>query len=160
MNKKKRKQMQESGKENKTPVMGLLQRKGDAKLTVIGEKTFKEVVRENVAKSAVIISDAHLGYVGLSQEYVGHFSVNHNEGEFRRGLVYTNSVESLFSLFKRTIFGTYHQISPKHLHRYCAESTYRFKSRKIKDADRFRVTISNVEGRLKYKNLIQKEESL
>lgn len=68
----------------------------------------------------------------------------------------TNSVEGFFALFKRTIFGTYHQISPKHLHRYCTESSYRFNSRKIKDADRFRMALSSTEGRLKYKDLIQK----
>ena len=160
MNRGRRKKWQEAGKDNKVAVMGLLQRDGKAKLTVIGNKTFKEVVIENVAKSATIYTDAHLGYELLHQNFAAHESVNHSVEEFKRGLVYTNSIEGFFSLFKRIIHGTYHQISPKHLHRYCAETTYRFNSRKIKDADRFRMTISNVEGRLKYKNLIQKEESL
>ena len=160
MNRGRRKKWQESGKDNKTAVMGLLERDGKANLTVIGEKTFKEIVIENVDKSAVIITDAHAGYELLGQHFAGHEAVNHSIDEYRRGIAYTNSVEGFFSLFKRTIFGIYHQISPKHLHRYCSETTYRFNSRKIKDADRFRCTISNVEGRLKYKNLIQKEESI
>ena len=76
--------------------------------------------------------------------------------EFRRGIAYTNSVEGFFSVFKRTIFGTYHQISPKHLHRYCAETSYRFNTRKIIDAERFKQVLSNPHGRLTYKKLINK----
>ena len=156
MSRGRRKKWQDSNKDNKTAVMGLLQRNGNAKLLVIGNRTFKDVIRENVNKTATIYTDAHAGYELLNQEYVAHEAVNHSIEEYRRGLAYTNSIEGFFSLFKRMIHGTYHQISPKHLPRYCAEITYRFNSRKIKDAERFRKTISNVEGRLKYKNLIKK----
>ena len=156
MNRARRKKWQESGKDNKTAVMGLLQRDGKAKLTAIGKNSFKEVVRENVSPKATVYTDAHLGYIGLEQEFAGHEAVNHSIKEYKRGLVYTNSIEGFFSIFKRTIFGIYHQVSPKHLHRYCAETAYRFNFRKITDAERFRHTISNVEGRLKYKNLIEK----
>ncbi|MBL7745640.1 MAG: IS1595 family transposase [Chitinophagaceae bacterium] len=156
MSRGRRKKWQEANKDNKTAVMGLLQRDGKAKLEVIGNRTFKEVIRGNVHPTATIYTDAHSGYELLSHEYAGHEAVNHSIQEYRRGLAYTNSIEGFFSLFKRTIHGTYHYISPKHLHRYCAETTFRFNSRQIKDADRFKATISNVEGRLKYKNLISK----
>ena len=156
MNKKRRKKWQDSGKDNKVAVMGLLQRNGKAKLTVIGERSFKDVIRENVDQSAVVITDTHASYQGLDQEFEAHGTVNHSQQEYRNGIFYTNSVEGFFSLFKRTIFGTYHQISPKHLHRYCAESSYRFNTRKIKDKDRFSQVLSNTEGRLTYKSLIQK----
>lgn len=157
MNRGRRKKWQDKGVDNKTAVMGLLQRDGKAKLEVIGNRSFKEVVLDNVDRSATVYTDAHLGYELLSQDFASHEAVNHSIQEYKRGLAYTNSIEGFFSLFKRTIHGTYHQISPKHLHRYCAETTYRFNSRKIKDADRFRVAISNVEGRLKYKKLIEKQ---
>jgi transposase-like protein len=157
MNKGRRKKWQESGKDNKIAVMGLLERDGKAKLRVIGDSTFKDVIRKNVDKSATLYTDSHSGYELLGQEYAGHEAVNHSIEEYRRGDAYTNSVEGFFSLFKRMIHGTYHHISPKHLHRYCSELTHRFNSRKIKDADRFRMTISNVEGRLKYKNLIKND---
>lgn len=156
MNRSRRSKHQGSGKDNKVPVMGLLERDGKAKLTVIGAKTFKEVVRENVAPSAVVMTDAHKSYVGLNEEFQAHEAVNHNAMEFRRGVAYTNSIEGFFSVFKRTIFGTYHQISPKHLHRYCVETSYRFNTRKITDAERFKIVMSNTEGRLKYNDLIQK----
>lgn len=156
MNRGRRKKWQESEKDNKTAVMGLLERDGKAKLTPIGENTFKEVVRQNVATTAIVITDTHLSYQGLDAEFAAHESVNHSQSEYRKGIAYTNSIEGFFSIFKRTIYGTYHQISPKHLHRYCAETSYRYNFRKIKDDERFRMAISNVEGRLKYKILIQK----
>jgi transposase-like protein len=156
MNRKRRKKWQESGKDNKVPVMGLLQRDGRAKLTVIGQNTFKEVIRHHVDQSAVIVTDTHLAYQGLDQEFAGHGTVNHSQDQYRNGIFYTNSIEGFFSLFKRTILGTYHQISPKHLHRYCAESSYRFNTRKIKDKDRFSAVLSNPKGRLTYKKLIEK----
>src|SRR5258706_15158066 len=159
MNRGRRKKWQDLGIDNKVPVMGLVQRDGKAKLLVIGNRPFKDVIRENVDNTATIYTDAHAGYELLSQEYAKHEAVNHSIQEYKRGDVYTNTVEGFFSLFKRMIHGTYHQISPKHLSRYCAEITYRFNSRKIKDAERFKRTISNVEGRLKYKNLIQKTPS-
>lgn len=158
MSRGRRKKWQEKETSNKTAVMGLVERDGKARLTVIGGKTFKEVIRENVNKSATIYTDAHLGYELLNQEFAGHEAVNHSIMEFKRGEAYTNTVEGFFSLFKRTIHGTYHAISPKHLSRYCAETSYRFNSRKIKDADRFRIAISNVEGRLKYKELIYEKK--
>ena len=155
MTRSRRKKHQESGKDNKVAVMGLLERDGKAKLTVIGENTFKDVVRQHVAPSAIVVTDSHKGYVGLNEEYQAHEAVNHIAQEFRRGIAYTNSVEGFFSVFKRTIFGTYHQVSPKHLHRYCAETSYRFNSRKMTDADRFQFAISNTKGRLTYKQLIE-----
>lgn len=155
MNKKRRKQWQDKNIDNKTAVMGLKQRDGKVNLTVIGERSFKDVVKEHVDTSALVVTDSHLGYVGLSQEYKDHLTVNHSRGQYRDGIAYTNGIEGIFSIFKRTIFGTYHQISPKHLHRYCSETAYRINFRKMTDADRFRLTVSNVEGRLKYKNLIE-----
>lgn len=157
MNRKRLKHHRETGKDNKTAVMGLLERDGKARLTVIGNNTFKDVIRNNVAPTAEIMTDSHLSYTGLANEFKAHEAVNHNIKEFKRGIAYTNSVEGFFSLFKRTIFGTYHQVSPKHLHRYCAESTYRFNSRKISDADRFQFALSNTKGRLTYKQLINKK---
>jgi transposase-like protein len=99
MNRKRRKKWQESGRDNKVPVMGLLQRNGKAKLTVIGEKTFKEVIRDPVDQSAVIVTDTHLAYQGLDQEFAGHGTVNHSQDQYRNGVFYTNSVEGFFSLY-------------------------------------------------------------
>lgn len=136
--------------------MGLLERDGNARLTVIGSDTFKHVVRDNVKKEATLMTDTHLSYQGLALEYARHDTVNHSQMEFKRGDAYTNGVEGFFSCLKRSIFGVYHSVSPKHLHRYCEETSMRYNKRKITDKERFTQTMCNVEGRLKYKNLIQK----
>ncbi|WP_462250847.1 IS1595 family transposase, partial [Ferruginibacter sp.] len=156
MNRGKRKKMQLNNLDNKVAVMGLVQRDGKAKLTVIGANTFKEVVRQNVDNAAVVITDTHISYTGLAQEYAAHLTVNHSKSEYRNGLAYTNTVEGFFSSLKRSIYGIYHSVSPKHLHRYCDETSYRYNSRKIEDKDRFIITLQQTEGRLTYDNLIQK----
>ncbi|MBK7885642.1 MAG: IS1595 family transposase [Chitinophagaceae bacterium] len=156
MNRGKLKEMRKYGRENKVPVMGFVQRDGKARLTVIGKDSFKDVVRKNIHNSATVITDTHLSYQGLKFEFAGHEFVNHSQSEYRNGITYTNTVEGFFSILKRTIFGTYHQVSPKHLHRYCEETAYRYNTRKVKDNERFNLTMQNVEGRLTYNNLIQK----
>ncbi|MFT3679708.1 MAG: IS1595 family transposase [Ferruginibacter sp.] len=156
MNRERRSYYQDRGIDNKTPVMGLLQRDGKARLTVIGKKTFKDVVRENVKPDALVITDTHLSYQGLIDEFAGHATVNHSQSEYRKGVAYTNTVEGFFSHLKRSIFGIYHQVSPKHLQRYCTETSYRYNTRKISDKDRFNITLQKLEGRLTYKKLTEK----
>lgn len=156
MHSKKRKAFNDAGIDNKTAVMGFVQREGKAKLKVIGEKTFKEMVQQHVDDTAVINTDSHLSYVGLAETFAGHEAVNHSQGEYKRDIFHTNTVEGFFSIFKRGIYGIYHQISVKHLHRYCEEFSHRYNSRDVKDAERFITTIKQSKGRLKYKDLIKK----
>jgi transposase-like protein len=155
MNRGRRKKLQETGKDNKIAVMGMVQRGGKAKLKVIGNDTFKDVIRKHVDTTAVLVTDSHSGYVGLNEEYAGHESVNHSIQEYKRDIFYTNTVEGFFSIFKRGIVGIYHQVSPKHLTRYCDEFAHRYNSRTIKDPERFTFTITQSKGRLKYKDLIK-----
>ena len=126
MNRGKRAWMQQHEADNKVAVMGLLERDGKARLTVIGKNIFKEVVRDNVNPNAVIMTDTHLAYQGLAFEYAGHGTVNHSQSQYRDGIVYTNTVEGFFSSLKCSIFGIYNSVSPKHLQRYCEETSYRY----------------------------------
>jgi transposase-like protein len=159
---KERKERKEAGyisDDTKTPVMGMLQRDGKAILRVMDgttEETMKGIIRENVSPESVIITDSHTSYVGLDKEFAGHEVVNHSQGEYVRGDIFTNSVEGFFSHLKRMIFGTYHSVSRKHLARYCNECSYRFNTRKLKDGERFALLLANTNGRLKYKDLIKK----
>lgn len=156
MNRAKRKKLQELSIDNKTAVMGLLERDGKARLTVIGEKTFKDVIRTNVKPDAILMTDTHLAYQGLVFEYAGHQTVNHSQSEYKNGIAYTNTVEGFFSSLKRSIYGIYHSVSPKHLQQYCAETSFRYNTRKQTDKDRFVNTLTNSSGRLTYKKLINK----
>jgi transposase-like protein len=155
MNRSRRKKWQQSGKDNKVAVMGMVQRDGKARLKVIGNDTFKDTVRQNIHPSAFLVTDSHLGYVGLGYEYAGHEFVNHSIQEYKRGDVYTNTVEGFFSIFKRGYIGVYHSMSEKHLFRYCDEFASRYNARKLRDSERFKNTIRQGKGRLKYADLIK-----
>ena len=144
--------------------MGLIERGGQLKYVQINQATdtiaMQNVITTHVDKDAVLITDSHTSYVGLNKSYAGHEVVNHSHDEYVRAKVFhTNSIEGAFSLLKRSLLGIYHQVTPKHLLRYCDESAYRYNTRKIKDAERFTLSLRNVEGRLTYKNLVNKPES-
>ena len=110
-----------------------------------------------VEKSSVIVSDEWLGYAGLSKDYP-HEVVKHNEGEFMSNGFHTNSMEGFWSLFKRGIFGICHYASSKHLGRYTDEFTYRYNTGKSEDKDRFVSSLKSVDGRLTYRQFVQKSE--
>jgi hypothetical protein len=159
MSKSKRKKINESGVSNKVPVMGIIEKDGKARMLVIGNDSFKDVVRKNVSKEAILVTDEHLGYKGLDAEYKGHVTVNHSQLEFKKDGYTTNNVEGMFGILKRMIIGIYHQVSPGHLHRYCTEASYRYNTRKIKDVERFFDAMKKTQGRLRYVDLIQPKET-
>ena len=163
MSKSKRKMLRETGQvgNTKTMVMGLIERGGNLKLITLakdnGTLTLQPVIRDNVDTDAVVITDGLPSYNGLENDFAGHEVVNHIQGEYvRDGSIHTNSIEGVFSHFKRSIYGIYHSASLKHLSRYADETMYRYNTRKIKDADRFNLSLQRIEGRLTYKQLIQK----
>jgi hypothetical protein len=83
-----------------------------------------------------------------------HKTIKHKDGIYAIGDVYTNTVESAFSLLKRGIVGTWHKISAKHLQAYLDEMCWRFDNRK--NPYLFRDTIKrmlNAEN-LEFKELI------
>ncbi len=87
------------------------------------------------------MTDEHAGYKSVGK-IRKHESVNHIKEEWVRGNVHTNSIENYWSLFKRGLIGSFHQVSVKHLERYMAEFDYRFNNRK--DVDIFIKTIARM----------------
>lgn len=145
--------------DNKTPVVALLEQDSKVKIQVwdSSKQTLKDMVRAHVEKNTVVVTDSFIAYRGLDKEYLQHEVVNHNLDEYVNASgFHTNSTEGFFSHLKRSIYGIYHQVSVKHLSRYCIETAYRYNTRKIKDVDRFDVSVKRCEGRLKYKDLIKK----
>ncbi len=59
-----------------------------------------------------------------------HEAVNHSQGEYVRGVVHTNNIESFWSLVKRGVMGSFHHVSEKYLPLYLNEFSYRFNNRK------------------------------
>ena len=120
-----------TGAINKTPVLTMLARNGRIVNKVLDKaegKTIKPVIKANIAKGAVIITDGFGAYAGLKGTY-GHEVVNHSEDEFVRGEFHTNTVEGYFSQLKRTIGGTHIHVSKRHLEKYANECSFRYTHR-------------------------------
>ena len=62
-----------------------------------------------------IYTDENWNYRGIADADTRHETVNYSAEEWVSGDVHTNSVESVWSLFKRSVVGTYHKLSAKHL---------------------------------------------
>ena len=147
-------------KDRKTPVVALVSRDGQARAYVPADVTgdnLRDVIRRNVHPSARIHTDEHKGYIGIGAEFAGHHTVKHSAKEYGRhdGDVHatTNTVEAFFALLKRGVIGTFHNISRKHLHRYCAEFEFRWNTRGVDDGARIKAAIRGAEGkRLMYRH--------
>lgn len=120
-------------KGNKTIVVGAIQRGGNAVLQVIddnGRKTLHQFIRENTTPDTeAIYTDDWPAYNGIADADTRHETVNHSAEEWVRGDVHTNSVENVWSLLKRSIVGSYHKLSTKHLDAYLDELEWRFNNR-------------------------------
>lgn len=83
---------------------------------------------------------------------------DHHKGEYALpDGTHSNTVESAFSLLKRGIMGTFHNVSRKHLHRYVSEFDFRWNARKVDDGERTALAIKKAEGkRLRYKQPVAK----
>src|SRR5438128_1973653 len=69
------------------------------------------------------MTDAWRCYITVGREFAGgHERVDHGAGEYVRGSAHVNTAESFFAPLKRGIVGSFHHVSPEHLHRYCDES--------------------------------------
>ena len=155
---KKVKESQGRSVKDKTPVFGLLN-DGSVNTEVVKDTkadTLKSIIKSMVEKGAILVTDEWNGYNGLKNDY-NHQVIKHNEGKYTKGEFHTNSIEGFWSLLKRGIFGIYHSTSPQHLKRYCDEFSYRYNTRKIDDSDRFMISLTQVDGRLTYQQLIVKK---
>lgn len=144
---------------SKGVVLGLAQRGGQVRIKAIPDNNkanIWKVINENVKPVSNLYTDESALYKDEEQPY-NRKSVNHSRRQWVSGNVHTNTVENFWSVMKRGVFGIYHQISYKHLQRYCDEFSYRYNSRKINDVVRFKASLRNMEGRLKYDNLIGKK---
>jgi transposase-like protein len=120
-------------KGNKTVVVGALQRGGDICLKVVrgrDRETLHGFIRENVAGEVqAIYTDEWEAYKGIADEDTEHETVKHRDKEWAQDGVHTNSIENVWSLLKRSIVGSYHQVSAKHLDAYLDELEFRFNNR-------------------------------
>ncbi len=119
-------------------VIGIRQRGGQLRLFHLADlkaKTVREILGKNLSEDVeVIVTDESSAYpFALAKgQKEKHKTICHKK-EYVSGLVHTNTVESAFSLLKRGIMGTWHNISGKHLGAYLNEMTFRFNRRYSSD---------------------------
>jgi hypothetical protein len=127
-----------TGMSGKTTVIGAISRKGNVVCQVIENTdavTLNKFVRKAVSGSVnLVATDEHLGYDQLKAGGFPHETITHSAGEYVRGQVHTNNIEGFWSLLKRGIVGTFHNVSADYLPLYLNEFSFRHNNRKNPDA--------------------------
>ena len=136
-------------------VFGMYQRGGKLVAKTVPDTkstTLAPLIKDYIKKGSTVFTDGW-EYGALRKDYVQH-SVDHGTGFYGTTIidkdtgevtnVCTNSIENVWSHFKRMIFGTYYRVSKQHLQRYVDEFTFRFNTKNDSDIQRFDLLLSNV----------------
>lgn len=93
--------------------------------------TLTKMVSDHVEPGTEVFTDEARGYLPLSKKGYEHSSVKHGVGQYVDGQAHTNGIESFWAMLKRGYHGTFHQMSPEHLHRYVGEFSHRHNERPL-----------------------------
>jgi transposase-like protein len=150
-----------TGGKDKTAVMGILERGGKVRATVIPNRkktALQTEVKKHVKAGAALYTDAFLSYEGLDAEDA-HRVVDHAV-QYVDGKIHTNGFENFWRL-KRGINGTYISLEPFRLFRYLDEQTFRYNHRNgMGDGDRFDAAVRQIIGKRRtFDQLTGKENS-
>ena len=149
-----------AGKDNKVPVVSLVERGGRARsfqMEHVTAKNLKPIIKEHLNGWSQVMTDDSAVYPSLLKKRVAsHDVVCHSKEEYVRHedgrSIHTNTVEGFFSILKRGIVGTFHHVSRQHLHRYLSEFDFRYNSRDNSDGERALLAIDGFKGkRLMYR---------
>ncbi len=142
-----------SGPADKRAIVSLVERGGSVRsfhVAVADKASVHAIIVANVAKEARVFTDESRLYGNVVADFSEHSTVKHSAGEYARGDVHTNTIEGVFSIFKRGMKGIYQHCKEKHLHRYLAEYDFRY-SHRVKlgfnDTDRTVAAIRGAEGK-------------
>ena len=146
-------------KGNKAIAIGAVQRAGKIRLQVIehaDKATLHQFIHDNTAPDTeAIYTDELPAYWGIEDADTKHRVVRHSIEEWVVGDVHTNGIESVWSLLKRSIIGSYHRVSIKHLDAYLDELEHRFNNRKNEYIFRDTLTKLVNAAKLPYQELIK-----
>ena len=132
MQKAKRECLGGRGTVGKTPVFGMVERKGSVVATVVSEESRSAVlpkVREKILPRSMIYSDEHAAYDPIQGMGYEHRRVHHAAKVYVQGDAHTNTIEGFWSLVKRGIGGVNHAVSAKYLQSYVNEYAFRYNRR-------------------------------
>jgi transposase-like protein len=142
--------------ETKVPVLGLKDRKtGTVKATVVPNtkaESLLPIIKSAIEANSIVITDEYASYNQLGETF-SHGRVVHGAKQYVNGMFHTNGIENFWSHLKRGVDGIYHWVSKEHLQSYVDEFALRYNTRKFTTSGRFDLVLSNVAGRLTYKEL-------
>lgn len=142
----------------KRSVLALVERGGETRMFHVEHAnvaTVRDTLVKNASRKSRLMTDESRLYITAGQEFAGHETVRHASGEYVRDDVHSNTVENVFSVFKRGMKGTYQHCGEAHLHRYVSEFEFRYNRRTAlgwTDAARVNDIAKGIEGkRLTYR---------
>lgn len=147
---------------DKTPVFALVEKgSGQVRTKIVTDvtgPTLRKAMGEVIdMPNTVLHTDGHQPYRAIGAEMAGHEYVDHSSWEYVRDDVSTNLAESFFAQFKRSLDGTFHNVSREHLNRYMTEFEFRWNTRKVTDQRRVQTMIDGAAGRrLTYRPLTER----
>ncbi|ANT51201.1 IS1595 family transposase [Mesorhizobium amorphae] len=153
-----------SGGAQKRIVVGLVERGGQSRMFHLNDATattVRDVLVRNVSRDTTLFTDSSRIYTRTGEEYAAHKTTNHAAGEYARRegdvVIHSNTIEGVFSVFKRGMVGVYQHCGEAHLHRYLAEFDFRYNRRaalKVTDTERHDQLLAMIEGkRLTYRRI-------
>jgi len=152
------------GYDHKMKIVALVERDGDVRsfhVPHVNAKTLAPILQAQIAADAKLMTDELAVYRPIGKLFASHGVVNHTKKIYADGEVTTNTIESVFSLLKRGLMGTFHHVSEEHLQRYLHEFDFRYNMRSsqgYQDIDRTDVALIGIAGkRLTYRR--PKEEA-
>lgn len=143
-------------------MFGLVERNGRVVAKVVDNTkadTLFNWFEKYVEKSATLYTNEFTSYDNLSNIGYEHNNVNQSAGNYvKDGNIHTNTIESVWSVLKRSIVSAYHSVSVKHLQKYVDEKTFRLSEGRcdVKTIDRMEALIKKSFGIFtRYKLLIE-----
>jgi transposase-like protein len=141
----------------KRTVVALVERGGSVRSFHVESATVdsvKHILFTNADRKSVLYTDESKLYTKLGKDFDQHRTVHHTSGEYVRyegdRTVHTNTIENVFSVFKRGMHGVYQHCGEAHLHRYLAEFDFRYNRRSalgIEDRERSDALIRGTAGK-------------
>lgn len=157
----------ETGYQRKMKIVSLVERNGEKRsyhVANVNVNTVAPILRDQISKKARLMTDEAGIYRTVGKEFAEHGVVNHSAKEYKRGIdVTTNTVESSFAILKRGLYGTFHNVSERHLQRYADEFDFRWNNRQSQGVDDIQRTNKALQGiagkRLTYRRVSQQQAS-
>jgi transposase len=136
-------------KKAKTPVVGLVERKGRVRAFVaqdVKADTLIGLVREHVLPQNIVFTDDFAAYDGLGVRGYHHRRIRHSEKIYVSGDTHTQTIEGFWSLVKNGLRGVYHSVGRHYLQTYLNEYSFRY-NRRFDEQPMFLSFLQQVEKR-------------